>query len=78
MTLLWQHICLLLGFYRPFIDLTSAIKQMATGEGGYRSSSAEQTADLSGAVNAAGVPVSSTFLLGVCAAEQFKTTNFHL
>lgn len=51
---------------------------MATGEGGYSSSSAEQTADLSAAVNAAGVPVSSTFLLGVCAAEQFKTTNFHL
>lgn len=51
---------------------------MATGEGGYSSSSAEQTADLSATVNAAGVPVSSTFLLGVCEAERFKTTNFHI
>ena len=52
---------------------------MATGEGGYSSSSAEQTEYLSAAVNAAGVPVSSTFLLGVCVAEQkYKTTNFHI
>jgi len=77
-TLPGQNICLLFGFYRPFIDLTSVIKQMATGEGGYSSPSAEQTAYLSAAVNAAGVPVSSTFLLGVCLAEQkFKITIFH-
>lgn len=43
MTLLLQNICLpLFGFYRSFIDLTLVIKQMATGEGGYSSSSAEQ------------------------------------